>query len=152
MVGRELVHTQCPERRPGDLVLQVRDLGVPGAASGVSFDLRAGEVLGLAGLMGCGSSEVMQALFGLQPSRPGSAVLGKAIATGPRRAIRSGLGFVPNDRKRTGILPDLSVMHNVTIGILGASAAAVDRRATRASVTEGYRQSLSIRCHDSERR
>jgi len=155
MVGRELVHTQCPERYPGEMVMQVRDLAVPGAASGVSFDLRAGEVLGLAGLMGCGSTEVMQALFGLQPRSAGEVTLqGKALVIdGPRAAIHSGLGFVPNDRKRNGILPDLSVMHNVTIGILDRmrQAAWIDRTQERA-VIDGYRGKLSIRYSNPSQR
>ncbi len=155
MVGRELVHTQCPERYPGELALQVRDLAVPGAAAGVSFDLRKGEVLGLAGLMGCGSTEVMQALFGLQPRLGGAVTLqGKALLMdGPRAAIHSGLGFVPNDRKRNGILPDLSVTHNVTIGILDRmrQAAWIDRARERA-VIDGYRGKLSIRySHPNQR-
>jgi ribose transport system ATP-binding protein len=148
MVGRELVHTQCPERHPGEVVMQVRDFSVAGAASDVCFDLRAGEVLGLAGLMGCGSTEVMQALFGLQPKSGGEVrLLGKALALdGPRAAIHAGLGFVPNDRKRAGILPDLSVMHNVTIGILDRmrQAAWIDQARERA-VIDSYRGKLSIR-------
>jgi ribose transport system ATP-binding protein len=155
MVGRELVHTQCPERYPGEMVLQVRDLAVPGAASAVSFDLRKGEVLGLAGLMGCGSTEVMQALFGLQPRSAGEVTLqGKALVIdGPRAAIHSGLGFVPNDRKRNGILPDLSVMHNVTIGILDRlHQAAWINRAQERAVIDGYRGKLSIRYSNPNQR
>ena len=120
MVGRELIYTTCPERHPGEVMLEVRDLSVKGGPQGVSFELRAGEVLGLAGLMGSGCSDVMQALFGLQPLSSGQIVVnGKAMVIhGPRTGIGVGLGFVPDDRKRAGILPDLSVMHNVTIGVL----------------------------------
>jgi ribose transport system ATP-binding protein len=120
MVGRELVHTECPPRYPGDIVLSVRDLESGKDVRGVSFDLRAGEVLGLAGLMGSGCSAVVETLFGLQPMTGGQVKLdGRVLMMkGPRAAIRDGIGYVPADRKTVGILPDLSVLHNITIGIL----------------------------------
>jgi ABC-type sugar transport system ATPase subunit len=70
--------------------------------------------------MGSGCSDVLQALFGLQPLSSGQIIVnGRAMVIhGPRTGIGAGLGFVPDDRKRAGILPDLSVMHNVTIGVL----------------------------------
>ncbi len=148
MVGRELIHAACPERRPGDVVLQVRDLTLMGATEGVSFDLHAGEVLGLAGLMGSGSVDVMQALFGLEPVSAGTvAVSGKALVIdGPRTAIRAGLGFVPDDRKRAGILPDLSVTHNVTIGILERMKQVFWLGLSRErAVIDEYGQKLNIR-------
>jgi len=151
MVGRELIYATCPERHPGEVVFQVRDLRLPGAPGTVSFDLRAGEVLGLAGLMGSGSSEVMLALFGLQPVTSGQITLNnKAILiNGPRTAIRSGLGFVPDDRKRAGTLPDLSVMQNVTIGILERLRQVfwLDREQER-GVIEDYGKKLNIRYSD----
>jgi ABC-type sugar transport system ATPase subunit len=147
MVGRELVHTSCPERFPGRPVLEVDDLRAPGASAGVSFELREGEVVALAGLMGCGNSEVMQALFGLQPATGHVRLNGKAMAiSGPGAGIRSGLGFVPDDRKGAGILPDLSVMHNTTIGILERVKRTflLDARRERA-IADEYGQKLNIR-------
>ena len=126
----------------------MRNLVLPGVSGDVSFDLHAGEVLGLAGLMGSGSADVMQALFGLQPVAGGTvSVSGKALVIdGPRTAIRAGLGFVPDDRKRAGILPDLSVMHNITIGILDRMKRAfwLDRGHERA-VMDDYGKKLNIR-------
>jgi ABC-type sugar transport system ATPase subunit len=149
MVGRDLVHTECPERRPQGVVLSVRDLAAGKAVSGVSFDLRAGEVLGLAGLMGSGCSALIEVLFGLREITSGQIILdGKVLVlSGPRTAIRSGLGYVPDDRKVTGILPDLSVMHNVSIGILERiqSLLAIDRKQEQA-IADNYRKKLSIRC------
>ena len=148
MVGRELIYTTCPERHPGEVMLEVRDLSVKGGPQGVSFELRAGEVLGLAGLMGSGCSDVMQALFGLQPLSSGQiAVNGRAMVIhGPRTGIGAGLGFVPDDRKRAGILPDLSVMHNVTIGVLDRVKRVfwLDNDRERA-VIDDYGQKLNIR-------
>jgi len=148
MVGRELIYTTCPERRPGEVVFRVRSLRLPGSPAAVSLDLRAGEVLGLAGLMGSGSTDVMLALFGLQPVDAGEVTLnGSAIAiNGPQTAIRAGVGFVPDDRKKAGVLPDLSVMHNVTVGILDRVRTGfwIDRRKERA-VIDDYGQKLNIR-------
>ncbi len=147
MVGRELVHTSCPPRTPGKPMLEVKDLRAPGATASVSFDLRQGEVLALAGLMGCGNAEVMQALFGLQPASGDIRLNGKAMVIGgPQAAIRAGLGFVPDDRKGAGILPDLSVMHNVTIGILERvkNAFWLDRGRERLVMQE-YGQKLNVR-------
>jgi ABC-type sugar transport system ATPase subunit len=148
MVGRELIYTTCPERHPGEVMLEVRDLSVKGGPQGVSFELRAGEVLGLAGLMGSGCSDVMQALFGLQPLSSGRiAVNGRAMVIhGPRTGIGAGLGFVPDDRKRAGILPDLSVMHNVTIGVLDRVKRVfwLDNDRER-EVIDDYGQKLNIR-------
>jgi len=120
MVGRELLHTECPPRQPQKAVLTVRDLAVEDAVSDVSFTLHSGEVLGLAGLMGSGCTEVLEALFGLRTITGGEVLLNEESVSinRPRAAIHSGLGFVPDDRKRAGILPDLSVMHNVSIGML----------------------------------
>jgi ABC-type sugar transport system ATPase subunit len=149
MVGRELMHTEAPVRSPGEVVLSVRDLAAGRAVREVSFDLRAGEVLGLAGLMGSGCSALVETLFGLREMTAGQVTLdGKILLIqGPRAAIRSGLGYVPDDRKGAGILPDLSVMHNVTIGILEriGQAGTIDRKKEQ-EISDGYRKTLSIRC------
>ena len=80
MVGRELTHTGCPPRHPGEVVLSVRNLSAGKAVQGVSFDLGAGEVLGLAGLMGSGCLEVVEAIFGLRPVTGGEVLLhGKPV-------------------------------------------------------------------------
>jgi len=148
MVGRELVHTECPPRSPGDVVLSVRDLASGKAVRGVSFDLRAGEVLGLAGLMGSGCSEVVETLFGLRPMTGGQVELdGKVLMMkGPRAAIRDGIGYVPADRKTAGILPDLSLLHNITIGILDRirRGPIIDGKREQAVMDE-YGGKLSIR-------
>ena len=120
MVGRQLVHVECPPRNPGEKLLSVRDLSVDGLVADVSFDLHAGEVLALTGLIGSGCSDVMGALFGLQNKTSGEIELNgkQVVINGPSTAIGLGLGYVPDDRKRDGILPDLSVTHNISIGLL----------------------------------
>ena len=120
MVGRALVHGKCPDRNLGPVVLSGQKPGCGDSVRNVSFELRAGEVLGLAGLMGSGANEVIEALFGLRKGHADEIVLqGKALAIdNPRNAIHSRLGYVPNDRKKAGLLPDLSVKQNISIGIL----------------------------------
>jgi len=155
MVGRELVHTECPPRYPGDVVLSVQNLASGKAVRDVSFDLRAGEVLGLAGLMGSGCSEVIETLFGLRPMTSGQVRLdGKVLMMkGPRAAIREGIGYVPADRKTAGILPDLSILHNITIGILDRTRRGpiIDRKQEEA-VLDDYGSKLSIRYSSAAQR
>ncbi|MCP4934991.1 MAG: sugar ABC transporter ATP-binding protein, partial [bacterium] len=107
MVGRQLLHAECPPRKPGEKLLAVRDLSVDGFVADVSFDLHAGEVLALTGLIGSGCSEVMGALFGLHSKSSGEIKLNgkQVVISGPSAAIGLGLGYVPDDRKRDGILP-----------------------------------------------
>jgi ABC-type sugar transport system ATPase subunit len=121
MVGRDVSDVQRRrDRERGEVLLSVRNL-TTAAVRGVSFDLRAGEVLGIAGLAGAGRSEIGAALFGLDPIQEGEvAVHGRRVhARSPRRAMRAGLGLLPEDRKLQGLMMDMSVKHNATMSILG---------------------------------
>jgi ABC-type sugar transport system ATPase subunit len=122
MIGRPLAeYVPRPEGVVlGDEVLRVDGLSSPGKFHEISFSLRAGEVLGLAGLVGAGRSEVAQALFGLDHARRGSVVVhGKAVRLKePAQAIALGLGLVPEDRKRQGLIPQESALHNLSLSIL----------------------------------
>ncbi len=158
MVGRELVHLKRPSRTPSDIMLETKDLVVDGGlVRNVSFSLRRGEVLALAGLMGSGCSELMEGLFGLRKVTSGTVSLaGKPLRVqNPRAAIRTGIGLVPEDRKTAGLLPDLSVIQNLTIGALprllpsvpGILDLASERRATL-----DYQRQLNIRFSRPEQR
>jgi ribose transport system ATP-binding protein len=155
MVGRALVHGNCPARKRGEVVLKVKNLQVEDSVRGVSFELRAGEVLGLAGLMGSGATEVVEALFGLRPARADEIVLqGAALAIdNPRKAIHSRLGYVPNDRKKAGLLPDLTVKHNISIGILERLRKLfwIDGKQELESA-ETYQKKLNVRCSSLDQR
>jgi ribose transport system ATP-binding protein len=155
MVGRALVHGKCPDRPIGEVVLSVKNLDVEDSVRNVSFELRTGEVLGLAGLMGSGANEVVEALFGLRKAQADEIVLqGKALAIdNPRNAIRSRLGYVPNDRKKAGLLPDLSVKQNISIGILERLRKLFWIDGGREEVSaETYRGKLNVRCSSLNQR
>ena len=105
----------------GEELLRVEGLSSPGKFAGVSFRLHAGEVLGLAGLVGAGRTEVAQALYGLDPAATGKVWLqGRPLPLGsPPVAISRGLGLVPEDRKRHGVVLSMSLRANLTLPILG---------------------------------
>ena len=118
MVGRELIHSARPNRIAGPIVLQARDVSVDGGLiRNVSFSLRRGEILGLSGLMGSGCSQLMEALYGLRKITAGSILFEDRPLrmANPRAAIGTGVGLLPEDRKRQGLFPDLTVEHNLTI-------------------------------------
>ncbi|MDY0168142.1 MAG: sugar ABC transporter ATP-binding protein [Thermoguttaceae bacterium] len=102
--------------------LAVRGLGRAGAFQDVSFEVRRGEILGLAGLMGAGRTEVVSALFGLMPADTGSIwVDGEPVRICcPADAMRYGIGMVTEDRKGYGLVPTMSVRQNITLASLRA--------------------------------
>jgi rhamnose transport system ATP-binding protein len=122
MVGRE-VSTMYPppEHPPGDLMFSVRGLGCRGSGiRDVSLEIRAGEILGMAGLVGAGRTEMARVLFGITPADSGSIELeGKPLTIkSPQEAVRAGITYVPEDRRRHGVILEMSVATNVTLGIL----------------------------------
>ena len=122
MIGRTLEQyfPQHLEAAPGETVLSVQDLSSPGLFSNVSFDLRAGEILGFAGLVGSGRSEVAKAIFGLDRRATGRvSVHGRPMRLGSiRQAMRRGLGLVPEDRKRQGLVLMMSGRQNTSMAML----------------------------------
>jgi len=101
-------------------VLEARDLVQIPLLKGVSLDVRPGEILGLAGLLGAGRTETAKAIFGADPVDSGSVkVAGKRVKNGsPQSAIRAGIAFLPEDRKSEGIIPDLSVRENIVAAVM----------------------------------
>ncbi len=121
MVGREI--TQMFPKEPakiGPVVLSVRDLSLAGVFHGVSFDLHQGEILGVAGLVGSGRSNVAEALFGVVPATSGSiAIDGRpARIDSPKAAMRHGMAFLTEDRKETGCFLMLDVLANMEMAVL----------------------------------
>jgi len=118
MVGRA-VGDHFPRRRtpPGDEVLRVEGLNRRGVLSGISFELRRGEILGVSGLLGAGRTELARALFGADKKDGGTVtVKGRiALVRSPREGIAAGVGLLPEDRKTQGLVLDLSVRENVAL-------------------------------------
>jgi ABC-type sugar transport system ATPase subunit len=119
MVGRELNVARRTVRVPGDVLLSVSGLTTR-KLRGISFDLRRGEVLGIAGLVGSGRSELGAALFGIDRIAGGSIRLrGEPVVPGsPRHAMRASIGLLPEDRKQEGLMMQMSVLENSTLAAL----------------------------------
>jgi inositol transport system ATP-binding protein len=121
MVGRDLTQLFPKEDAVlGAVVLSVEHLGLEGRFRDVSFDLRAGEILGVAGLVGAGRSNLAETLFGLTPATSGTiAIEGRPVAvTHPSEAVRHGMAFVTEDRKETGCFLLLDVLANMAMAAL----------------------------------
>ena len=121
MVGRELGEQFYKEKvEIGDVVLEVKDLPVAGSNRTVSFQLREGEILGIAGLVGAGRTELLKTLFGAYPATKGTiTIFGEECRIkSPRDAIKRGLGLVPEDRKTEGAVLCRSIEENISVGIL----------------------------------
>jgi rhamnose transport system ATP-binding protein len=118
MVGRDL-SALFPKQEvtPGDVMLEVSSLSREGVFRDVSFTVRAGEIVALAGLVGAGRSEVMQAVFGVDPYDSGTVkIRGKRLKPGnPRAAMAAGMALVPEDRRQQGLIMDLSIERNITL-------------------------------------
>ncbi len=121
MVGRtiESLFPEATSQR-GEVLLSVKNGGVTGQFHNISFDLHAGEVVGLAGLMGAGRTEVARAIFGLEPLAEGEIFIKnqKVTICSPQDAIRYGIGYVSEDRKGWGCVPGMSVQHTMTLASL----------------------------------
>ncbi|CAB3743441.1 sugar ABC transporter ATP-binding protein [Paraburkholderia rhynchosiae] len=124
MVGREITQMFPKEEVPiGDIVLSIKDLAVEGVFSGINFDLRAGEILGLAGLVGSGRSNVAEAIFGVVPATSGSmAIRGTPVVIdSPATAMKNGMAFLTEDRKETGCFLTLGILANMDTAVLSSN-------------------------------
>ena len=121
MVGRELSGAYFPAKEGRDGAARwswrSKDLLVPGAPAGVSFNVRRGEILGFAGLVGAGRTELVTTIFGVTPARAGTMLLdGKPFAPrSPRDAIKRGVYLAPEDRKHHGLVLPMSITENTTL-------------------------------------
>ena len=131
MVGRDMQQLYPKQAHAlGEVIFEARkvscyDIDKPGRkrVDDISFSLRRGEILGIAGLVGAGRTELVSALFGAYPGRSEAEVWlhGKKVDTGtPLKAIRAGFALVPEDRKQHGIVRDLDVGQNITLSVLSA--------------------------------
>ena len=121
MVGREITQMFPKLEVPiGEVVLSVKDLCLDGVFSGISFDVRAGEIVGMAGLVGSGRSNVAEALFGVTPATSGSITLNgrKVDMHSPAVALSEGMAFLTEDRKETGCFLGLNIQENMDSAVL----------------------------------
>ncbi|MDD3839925.1 MAG: sugar ABC transporter ATP-binding protein [Clostridia bacterium] len=121
MVGREINNMfEKEETNIGDVVLEVKHLSTKGFLKDINFKLRKGEILGFAGLVGAGRTEVMRAIFGVDKKEAGEIyVRGEKInINSAEDAIRHGMGFVPEDRKGQGLILGMTVKENITLPYL----------------------------------
>ncbi|HEY1068649.1 MAG TPA: sugar ABC transporter ATP-binding protein, partial [Pirellulales bacterium] len=136
--------------------LEVKNLTSPGKFENVSLSVRAGEIVGLAGLVGAGRTETLEAIFGVDPLASGEISLdGKpTLLKTPKAAAALGLGLIPEDRKRRGLVLDMSVRENTTLPILDRFRrwlGAADVPAERA-LTQEYCDKLAVRTPHVEAR
>lgn len=122
MVGREIYHTSKPHTSGShqEVVLSVKELNRGRTLKNISFELRKGEILGFAGLVGAGRTEVARAIFGADPIDSGEIrIHGKKVnITSPHQAVQHGIGYLSEDRKRFGCVLDMDVKTNVAIASL----------------------------------
>jgi rhamnose transport system ATP-binding protein len=149
MVGRKIESLYpASSRTVGEPRLTVRGLHPAGAAAPIDFEVRAGEILGIAGLLGSGRSELLRAIFGADPVQGGEiAVDGTRVRPGdPRRAVNAGLGLLTEDRKQLGLLLELSIRENASIAHLDEISRfwVVDRKRERGLVDQ-YLGGLKLR-------
>jgi len=165
MVGRSAseLFEPLPERTPGSVLLRVEGLSRRGAVDDpravvldqVSFELRHGEILGVAGLVGSGRTELARCLFGADPKTAGETIIdGKPVDIEvPRTAIAHGIGLVPEDRKQQALFLDLAVRQNLSIAALGKLLRfGFVRLAAERQMLKRYRESLNIRMASGEQK
>lgn len=141
MVGRN-IEDQFPRRKPetGEVLMEVKNLSREGVLEDISFELRAGEVVGVAGIVGAGRTELAEAIFGAEPADSGEIVVGGEVLRpgDPREAKRQGIGFITEDRQGEGIVAPLSVAENLGLAALRTNTRAgiVNRRKQRRQAEE----------------
>jgi ABC-type sugar transport system ATPase subunit len=151
MVGRALedqepaTHAHVQETT----VLRVRALSVPGACEAVDLDVAPGEIVGLAGLVGAGRTELLEAIFGLRRSHGTIEVAGAAVSyRSPRHAVRDGVALVPSDRKAQGLVLEMSVRENLMMASTASLLRVRRPSAARELVAvNGAIRDLQIRSH-----
>ncbi|MFV3126071.1 sugar ABC transporter ATP-binding protein [Niveispirillum sp. KHB5.9] len=141
-------------REPGESFVEVKGLGRRHLVSPFTAEVRQGEVLGVAGLLGSGRTETALLLFGAERADTGEILVdGKPVTLkGPRDAIRLGFGFCPEDRKLDGIIPDLSIRENIVLALQARQGwlKPVPVAETR-KLAEDYIKLLNIRTPDAEK-
>ncbi|WOS66665.1 galactofuranose ABC transporter, ATP-binding protein YtfR [Sinorhizobium fredii] len=157
MIGRELaaeIHSARTEVSEGRLRYRFKGFGRRGRINPFDLDVRAGEVIGIAGLLGSGRTETAEVLFGAHRADSGSAEIdGQSVdLSSPRAAIRKKFGFCPEDRKTAGIVGDLSVRENIVLALQARRGwTRPISRAEQNRLADHYIRALDIRTADREK-
>jgi len=149
MVGRT-IENLFPKQAAaiGDVVLEARNLHRPPLTRDVSFSVRAGEIVGMAGLVGSGRSETAQVIFGVLPAESGEIWLNGALVkiTRPSEAVNHGIGYVPEDRGHQGLIREMTIRENTSMAVLeSVSKRSFVNRAKERALANGAIRQLSIR-------
>lgn len=149
MVGRDLgsLFTKTATA-PGDVVLEVENLSREGAFHDISFTVRRGEIVALAGLVGAGRSEVARAVFGIDHSTAGTVrIRGKILPPGsPQAAMHAGVALVPEDRRQQGLIMDLGIDQNIALASLSRLRwHGLIRRADEQTLARTWAQRLQLK-------
>jgi len=155
MIGRELemVDSMRSAGEPGEVALEVRNLDSPGRFEDVTFTVRRGEIVGFAGLVGSGRTEIVETVFGLDSQGSGQVRVGGRllIRRSPAASMRAGLGMIPEDRKRNGLVLSMNARENISLPTLnelarlGWIASARERR-----MAEEYFRALRVKAPSIE--
>lgn len=156
MVGRELKDIFAKtESKIGEYVFEVKNITSGKMVKNASFKLKKGEILGFAGLVGSGRSELMRAIYGIDKMDQGEVFLdGEKISIRhPSQAIKHGLGFVPEDRKLQGLILGMAVRENITLSSLGkVSNYCFIKPSSEKAVSVGFIEKLSIKTPNQEQK
>jgi len=151
MVGRPLEKSApVRDRAPGDVLLEVRGLTTPGRFENISFTVRRGEILGFAGLIGAGRSDVAAAIFGLVPAVHGEILVeGRPVRIeSPDDAFSLGIAMVTEDRKKYGFIPQMTVRENLTLSSLRNTT--LVRRAREEGIADEQMRRFAVRAAGRE--
>jgi rhamnose transport system ATP-binding protein len=122
MVGRELTSffVRRESRAAGPVMFEVKNLSLPGVFDNVSMSVRAGEIVGLAGLVGAGRTEIAESIFGIRPPKTGKVVVGNAEVkpSSPRQMLRKGVAYIPENRDDHGLIVELGIACNICLAVL----------------------------------
>ncbi|MEH7123083.1 MULTISPECIES: sugar ABC transporter ATP-binding protein [unclassified Bacillus (in: firmicutes)] len=156
MVNRKMDDYFNKEEVPiGKPVLKVQNLSKSGVLKDINFELRSGEILGVAGLVGSGRTEIAQALFGLLKIDTGEILIDNQLTkiNNPSDAIKMGIGFVTENRKETGLILKQTVRDNISLPNLGKfTKGLLINKKTEKAVSEDYKQKLNIKARTIEQK
>lgn len=148
MVGRDIETTQSASKEPGKVLLEAKGLSIPGRIKEVSFQVRAGEIVALAGLVGAGRTDVAHAIAGITPKYIGEiSIEGTAVRiSNPRVALHTGVVLVPEDRQHHGLLLPMDVSQNATMPILKRLSRFWMRESKQRELASEWIERLRVAC------